>query len=55
MRERRDASAAVEFKVTYATYSGAELRPFIGSMLRSGNKDIITRLALNKGLPSRNS
>ena len=50
MRRRRDAGAAVEFNVTYVTYGGAELRPFIESMLRSGDKDIITRLALDQGL-----
>jgi hypothetical protein len=50
MRRHRDAGAAVEFTVSYATYSGEELRPFIRSMLASRNKDIITRLALDQGL-----
>jgi hypothetical protein len=49
MRTRRNAGAAVEFKVAYGTYSGAELRAFVESMLRSGNADIISRLALDQG------
>jgi hypothetical protein len=49
MRTRRNAGATVAFKMTYGTYSGAELRAFVESMLRSGNTDIISRLALDQG------
>ena len=50
MRRQRDAGAAVEFGVTYATFSGEELRPFITRMLNSGDPKILGRLALDQGL-----
>jgi hypothetical protein len=50
MRRHRDAGAVVDFSVRYATYSGVELRPFIEGLLKSGDPQIINRLALDQGL-----
>ena len=49
MRRFRDAGANVEFSVAYNLYNGDELQPFIKSMLESGNKDLLNRLALDQG------
>ena len=49
-RRLRDAGARVEFSVSYASYAGDEIRPFIEGMLRGGDKKILTRLAMDQGL-----
>jgi Domain of unknown function (DUF4157) len=50
MRRQRDAGASVNFRVTYATYNGTELRPFVESLLKTADKEIIERLARDQGL-----
>ncbi|MET9000991.1 hypothetical protein [Amycolatopsis sp. NPDC004169] len=50
MRREFKGGAEVEFSVAYTTFNGEELSPFIRGMLTSGDKKIITRLALDQGL-----
>ncbi|KDN18718.1 hypothetical protein [Amycolatopsis rifamycinica] len=50
MRRELKAGADVDFKVAYTTFNGDELSPFIRGMLTSGDKKILTRLALDQGL-----
>ncbi|MGW3995474.1 hypothetical protein ACWEF6_18450 [Amycolatopsis sp. NPDC004772] len=50
MRQEFKTGADVDFKVAYTTFNGDELSPFIRGMLTSGDKKIITRLALDRGL-----
>lgn len=49
MRKQRDLGASVRFRATYTTYNGEELRPFIENLLRSGDKEVIERLARDQG------
>jgi hypothetical protein len=49
MRIERNAGKTVEYVVSYELYGGEELRPFIEKLLRSGDPDIIGRLALDRG------
>lgn len=37
-------------RVTYSTYGGAELRPFVENMLRTADKEVIERPARDQGL-----
>lgn len=50
MRRQRDLGASVSFRISYATYNGEELRPFIENLLRSGDKEVIERVARDRGL-----
>lgn len=50
MRREFKAGADVDFSVAYTTFNGDELSPFIRGMLTSGDKKILTRLALDQGL-----
>jgi hypothetical protein len=49
MRRHRDAGASVRFSATYTTFSSEELRPFVEGILKSGDKAILNRLALDRG------
>jgi hypothetical protein len=49
MRRERDRGHHVEFAVQYDLFGGTELRPFIEGMLRGGDRDVLTRLALDGG------
>ena len=50
MRRIRDSGkAAVSFRVNYQTFSGAELRSFIDTMLASGDQKLIRLLARSQG------
>jgi hypothetical protein len=50
MRREFKAGADVDFSVAYTTFNGQELGGFIRTMLTGGDKAILTRLALDRGL-----
>lgn len=50
MRVWAKAGLRVDFKASFATFSGQEMRPFVERMLKSGNPKILNRLALDQGL-----
>jgi hypothetical protein len=49
MRTHRDRGATVRFAVTYASYGGEELRPWLKEIFEARDPDIINRIALDQG------
>jgi hypothetical protein len=50
MRQELKSGATVDFSVSYSTFNGEELSAFIQQMLLSGDRKILGRLALDRGL-----
>ena len=50
MRRLVKAGHRVDFKASFATFSGQEMRAFVEGMLRAGDPKVLNRLALDQGL-----